>query len=179
MGMGAVMGSKNLKAIVLQEKDLPPVYDADSCEKITVYYREKMRENPLTLWQLEPPGFSCWVHTHGIDTALCTRNYSQSVFEHAGNYAPDKFMQQYLGESPCPGCPNNCIKRFLPEGEPQMDTRAAGMHQEICGTLGPNCGIADVETVFRANELCSQFGLDPTSLGFTLSMAMELSLIHI
>ena len=173
MGMGAVMGAKKLKAIILHGKSLPPVFDPAACEQITAGYRRMMTENPLTKWQLEPPGFSCWVHTHGIDTSLCTRNYSQSMFEHTDKYSPEHYMRFFSGDSPCPGCPNNCIKRFSPNGESAYDARAAGIHQEISGTLGPNCGIGDIETVFSANILCNLYGLDPTSLGFSLSMAME------
>ena len=173
MGMGAVMGAKKLKAVVLSGDDLPPVFDPAACEQISSDYNKEMTENPLTKWQLEPPGFSCWVHTHGIDTALCTRNYSQSVFEHADKYSPEHYMQFFLGNNPCPGCPNNCIKSFGPKGGDTYDARAAGIHQEISGTLGPNCGISEIETVISANILCNQYGLDPTSLGFTLSMAME------
>lgn len=173
MGMGAVMGSKNLKAVILQGGDLPPIYDTAACEQLTAKYQQHMQDNPLTKWQYDPPGFSCWVHTHGIDTALCTHNYNRSVFPKADQYQPERYMQFYAGEAPCPGCPNNCIKRFSPPGASLEDVLAGGIHQEISGTIGPNCGIADVAMVFSANILCNQYGLDPTSLGFTLSMAME------
>jgi aldehyde:ferredoxin oxidoreductase len=132
-----------------------------------------MRENPLTNWQLEPPGFSAWVHVHGTDAALCTRNYRDSVFESAPFYHPDRFLLRYRHEGLCPGCPNNCIKFFGTDDDTLYDPRAGGIHQEIAGALGPNLGIADPDTVFRANVLCNELGLDPTSLGFTLSMAME------
>ena len=173
MGMGAVMGSKNLKAVILEGSDLPPVFDIERCEQLTSDFEKQMLENPLSRWQHDPPGFSCWVHTHGIDTALCTRNYSESVFPMANRYQPEQFMRDYAGEAPCPGCPNNCIKRFCLPGAGFEDTLAAGIHQEISGTIGANCGIQDVSTIFTANILCNQYGLDPTSLGFTLSMAME------
>ena len=173
MGMGAVMGSKKLKALVLKGDNLPPVFNPEACQKLTRDYHTQMLHNPLTTWQHDPPGFSCWVHTHGIDTALCSRNYSESVFPQADRYQPEYFMQHYAGEANCPGCPNNCIKRFSPEGASPQEVLAAGIHQEISGTLGPNCGTADVSTVFASNILCNQLGLDPTSLGFTLSMAME------
>lgn len=173
MGMGAVMGSKKLKALVLAGGQLPPVYDPAACETLTNNYQQQMLGNPLTKWQYDPPGFSCWVHTHGIDTALCSRNYSESVFPQADRYQPDLFLNYYAGEATCPGCPNNCIKRFASEGCHPLDVKAAGIHQEISGTIGPNCGISDLETVFKANILCNQLGMDPTSLGFTLSMAME------
>jgi len=173
MGMGAVMGSKNLKALVLKGDDLPAVFDEEKCEQITANYARQMHENPLTEWQYAPPGFSCWVHTHGIDTALCSRNYSESVFPQADHYQPEKFMAYYAGEAPCPACPNNCIKRFCPPNASTEERIASGIHQEVTGTLGPNCCTADVSPVFDANILCNQLGLDPTSLGFTLSMAME------
>ena len=173
MGLGAVMGSKRLKAVILRGSQLPPVFDTVACERLTEDYRGAMLENPLTKWQYDPPGFSCWVHTHGIDTALCSRNYSESVFPLADRYQPDHFMDYYAGEAPCPGCPNNCIKRFVPEEASPLQVKAAGIHQEISGTLGPNCGIGDLSTVFSANILCNQLGMDPTSLGFTLSMGME------
>ena len=173
MGMGAVMGSKHLKAIVLQGGDLPEVHDEHTCGQILEIYSRHMIANPLTNWQLKPPGFACWVHTHGIDTALCTHNYSASVFEGADQYTPDAYMRYYRGYHACPGCPNQCIKSFTIDRPEDGENQSGGMHQEASGTLGPNCGISNLETVVAANELCNTYGLDPTSLGFTLSMAME------
>jgi aldehyde:ferredoxin oxidoreductase len=81
MGMGAVMGSKQLKSVVLRGDNRPPVADAAACAGLTAQYEAKMRGNPLTRWQLDQPGFSAWVHLHGTDAALCARNYTQGVFE--------------------------------------------------------------------------------------------------
>lgn len=173
MGIGAVMGAKHLKAVVLRGNLRPPVADPATCERLTRQYAAKMRENALTRWQLEPPGFSAWVQLHGLDASLCTRNYRDSAFEAADNYAPDRFMRRYLHDGHCPGCPNNCIKFFSAGDDAAYEPRAGGIHQEITGTLGPNCGMADLDAVLKANVLCNQYGLDPTSLGFTLSMAME------
>lgn len=172
-GMGAVMGSKRLKAIVIRGEHLPPVADPAACDALTADYAAKMRENSLTRWQLEPPGFSAWVHLHGIDAALCVHNYRDSTFAAADNYRPEAFMQYYQADGVCPGCPNNCVKLFTPNDSRGGDPRAGGIHQEITGTLGPNCGISDLATIFQANLLCNELGMDPTSLGFTLSMAME------
>jgi aldehyde:ferredoxin oxidoreductase len=79
----------------------------------------------------------------------------------------------YRHDGDCPGCPNNCIKFFGTADDVAYDPRAGAIHQEITGTLGPNLGISDLQTVFKANVLCNELGMDPTSLGFTLSMAME------
>jgi aldehyde:ferredoxin oxidoreductase len=173
MGMGAVMGAKRLKGIAIRGDHHPPVSAPLTCAEITEQYRARMPDNALTRWQLDPPGFSAWVHLHGLDAALCTRNYRDSVFEAADCYEAGRFMRYYRHEGTCPGCPNNCIKFLAADDDITYDPRAGGIHQEIAGTLGPNLGLADLETIFRANVLCNDLGLDPTSLGFTLSMAME------
>jgi aldehyde:ferredoxin oxidoreductase len=177
MGMGAVMGSKKLKALVIRGETLPPVADAETCTRLTALYAERMRKNSLTTWQLDPPGFSAWVHLHGLDAALCVENYRDNAFPSADLYAPEAFQKHYLHEGTCPGCPNNCIK-FFDNGRADLpddlnEPRAGGIHQEISGALGPNCGITDLAAVFQANVLCNEYGMDPTSLGYTLSMAME------
>lgn len=170
MGMGAVLGAKGVKAVVIRGERRPPVADPEKCAALTRSYGERMVDNPLTRWQLDPPGFSAWVHTHGTDAALCTRNYRDSVFEAADAYRPELFMARYRHDGDCPGCPNRCIKFFSVD---DADTPAGGIHQEITGALGANLGLADLDVLFRANVLCNDLGLDPTSLGFTLSMAME------
>ncbi|MDF2759228.1 MAG: aor 7 [Thermomicrobiales bacterium] len=172
-GLGAVMGSKRLKAVVIRGDRHPQVADPDRCRAITESYAARMMDNPLTRWQLDPPGFSAWIHTHGTDTALCTHNYRDSVFPAADAYIPERFMERYRGVAPCPGCPNNCIKIFGSARHGAQDGRSGGIHQEITGAFGSNLGIADLDDVFAANILCNEFGLDPNSLGFTLSMAME------
>jgi len=172
MGMGAVWGSKQLKGIAVLGGAHPEVADPARGDAIAARYEAGMEGNPLTRWQLVPPGFSCWVHLHGTDAALCTRNYRDSVFEHAQGYAEERFMARYEGDGLCPGCPNQCIKFFAAEGD-DLDVRQGGIHQEATGALGSNLGMPDPEFVFRANILCNELGMDPNSLGFTLSMAME------
>jgi len=173
MGMGAVMGSKHLKAIVVRGEHRPPVADPDACLRLTEMYRQKMHNNALTRWQLDPPGFSAWVHLHGVDAALCTHNYRDAVFPSTQNFEASQFMPFYQNDGDCPGCPNNCIKFYAADGKDAFDRRSGAIHQEITGALGPNLGIADLGVIFKANILCNDLGLDPTSLGFTLSMAME------
>ena len=172
-GLGAVMGAKQVKAVVVIDGNQPPVADASLCQQLTEADRRRVPINPLTRWQYDPPGFSAWVHTHGTDTALCTHNFQDSVFAAASAYDPAAFMARYRQEQPCPGCPNNCMKIFASSDRPMLDERAGAMHQEITGAVGSNLGLADVDAIFAANILCNEFGLDPNSLGFTLSMAME------
>ncbi len=171
MGLGAVMGSKRLKAVVVKGDLMPAVADPKACADLTETYRQRMMDNPLTRWQFEPPGFAAWIHVHGTDAALCTHNYRDSVFDAAAAYGPQQFLQRYLHDGNCPGCPNACIKFFA--GDADSAPGAGGIHQEITGALGSNLGLGDLDDVLRANILCNELGLDPVSLGFTLSMVME------
>jgi aldehyde:ferredoxin oxidoreductase len=174
MGMGAVMGAKRLKAIVLREGERPPAHDPAGLDRLTAGFEQRMANNDLSMWQHDPPGFSCWIYLHGLDAALDVNNYRECTFEHLTSYQESCFLAHPIRELGCPGCPNNCIKSIHPHHADDLDPRASGIHQEITGTMGPNIGVGDLDTVLRANNLCNQYGMDPTSLGFTISFAMEL-----
>jgi len=173
MGMGAVMGAKKLKAVIIRGDHCPPPFAPETVENLTVDYASRVGSNPLTRWQKEPPGFSAWLYLHGLDAALCVNNYRQSVFAGLEAFKPERFLERYRGDCPCPGCPNDCIKAIHPKNGEDLDPEASGMHQEVTGTMGPNLGLGNLDILLRANNLCNQYGLDPTSLGFTLSFAME------
>lgn len=173
MGMGAVMGSKRLKAVVLRPGAAPAIHDPVALARIAASFAARMLSNDLSRWQYDPPGFSCWVYLHGVDAALDVNNYSRSTFDGIAAYKEEQFLARPIDELGCPGCPNRCIKAIHPLHSPDLDPRASGIHQEITGAMGLNLGIDDLDAVLRANNLCNQYGLDPTSLGFTISFAME------
>ncbi len=173
MGMGAVMGSKNLKAVILRGGELPPLAHPDKVAAITADFGQRIAGNPLSTWQKQPPGFAVWIYTHGIDAALDIENYRTADFPAVENYKDEEFLKHYRGFAPCPGCPNDCIK-ILHADDPDLDIRASGIHQEVTGAMGPNIGLTDINVLLRLNNLLNQWGMDPVSLGFTLSMAMEL-----
>ena len=173
MGMGAVAGSKLLKAIVIRGGTLPPVANPARCEQLTRNYVVQMMDNALNRSQLEPPGFAAWVHVMTGDTAICAENYRTSTFEAASAYGPEAFMRRYAGISACPGCTNDCIKRFGAGDDERFDPDSGGIHQEITGSMGPNLGMTSLDAVLASNIRCNELGLDPVSLGFTISLAME------
>lgn len=174
MGMGAVMGSKKLKAVVLKDGPRPPVFDQNAIERLTADYESRILKNDLTKWQKVPPGFSAWLYLHGLDAALCVNNYRECALDGIEAYQAEEFLARHRETVPCPGCPNDCVKIIHPRSGDDLDPRASGIHQEVSGTMGANLGLEDLDTVLRANNLCNQYGLDPTSLGFTISLAMEL-----
>lgn len=175
MGLGAVMGSKNLKAVVLPGGSPPSVADPSTVAGITQSFRSRIANNGLSKWQAEPPGFSCWLYLHGLDAALCVNNYSQATIAGQEAFQDREFMKRFRGHRACPGCPNDCIKVIHPLHGDELDPRASGIHQELPGTMGPNLGIVDLDWILRANNYVNQYGLDPVSLGFTISFAMELT----
>lgn len=171
MGMGAVMGSKKLKAIVLRGGQLPPVADPATFEQINKNFERDIATNTLSNWQKQLPGFAVWVHLVGLDAALNTENFRTASFKDVDAYHADHWLPHYRGVAACPGCPNDCMKIY--QADDSLDLRASAIHQEITGTLGPNIGTSDVRVLLRLNNLCNQWGLDPVSLGYTLSFAME------
>jgi len=171
MGMGAVMGAKKLKAIVLRGGKLPPVADLTTYDRVNANFARDIPKNTLSSWQKNLPGFAVWVHDHGLDAALDTENFRTASFIGVDAYQKDNWLPMYQGVSPCPGCANDCMKIY--HADDDLDPRASAMHQEITGSLGPNIGTTDIRVLMRYNNLCNQWGMDPVSLGFTLSFAME------
>ena len=175
MGMGAVMGSKNLKAFAIVDGTLPEVANASGLEAIGNSFAERIAGNPLSNWQKQAPGFSNWIHLQGLQSALCVNNYSKATLEGIERFSTEEYLKRTAGVAACASCPNDCIQRIHPKGfSSRLPLQASGMHQEITGTMGPNLGITDLDWVLAANNLCNQSGLDPVSLGFALSFAMEL-----
>ena len=85
LGMGAVMGEKKLKAIVLKGGAAPPVADEATCQRISAEFAAAIPDNILASWQKERPGFAVWVHDHGIDAALDVNNFRTATFEPVDN----------------------------------------------------------------------------------------------
>ena len=171
MGAGAVMGSKNLKALALSGCHAPPLFDEKLVARVSAEFRSAMEGNTLSKWQRDPPGFSAYADLSDVDTAyMGSDNYRSDVHEKIPSLARERFLEYHTGVLPCPGCPNDCIK--IIDADRKADP-ASGIHQEVTAALGPNIGNADLELLLTANNRCNRQGLDPVSLGFSISFAME------
>ncbi|MBS4207987.1 aldehyde ferredoxin oxidoreductase C-terminal domain-containing protein [Bacillus sp. FJAT-50079] len=172
LGVGAVMGSKNVKAVVIKGKNLPPIFDEQRLKEVKQEFATNMLTNELSMWQKEAPGFSAWVDLADDDTAyLGVENFKKNLFPARENYSRDRFLQYYEGSKACPGCPNDCIKYLVPNAD--VPKKSTGIHQEVTGSLGPNIGNENLQLMLEMNALCNLLGLDPVSLGFTISFVME------
>jgi aldehyde:ferredoxin oxidoreductase len=154
MGMGAVMGSKKLKALVIGKGRRIVLHDQAAMDGLTADYAVRISRNDLSNWQLRPPGFSGGIYLHGKDAALHVNNYSECSFPWLEAFEEERFLEREIREPGCPGCPNNCIKAILPKDLRGLDPRACGIHQEVTGTMGVNIGVGDW-TPFCARTTCA------------------------
>ncbi|WP_248964073.1 aldehyde ferredoxin oxidoreductase C-terminal domain-containing protein [Sphaerisporangium perillae] len=172
-GLGAVLGAKNLKAIVCVGDAPASVADPDALTALAAYYRAAMPGNPLTAWQHAEPGFAGWAGDRPDPGYAAVRNFSVTG-DDGGLRTPGRASYDGLAVATagaCPGCPNDCLKVYAPPDAPER--RTGGLGQEAFLSLGWNLGIDDLDAILAANALCNDLGLDPVSFGGTLAFAME------
>ncbi len=166
-GSGAVMGAKNLKAVVLVGGAPPALADPAAVEALTARYAAGIPDNRLTRIQHDPPGFGGVSPLEGYYPA---RNFSSSALNGYDGLAGEGLAARLVrSEGGCPGCPNDCIKTFASAAGP------AGLHQEALWALGPNLGVGDLDALLALNARCHDWGLDPVSLGGVLAWWCELA----
>lgn len=170
-GPGAVMGSKNLKAIVVEGKDRPTIEDPERFKFLLYETRKLLAASPLTSQAL--PEFGTVVLMNIINNvgALATRNHQQTQFEGAEAISGEELTEKYLVKNAsCWACPIGCT-RISKTGKVEDE----GPEFESTWALGAQCGIDDLSAIIEANALCNDLGLDTISVGSTIACAMELS----
>jgi aldehyde:ferredoxin oxidoreductase len=174
-GLGAVMGSKNLKAIVVRgTKDLVP---AEPKMLLGIAYRyQKIYEAAPSFIEDTKYGtgeFLGWVNKEkGV---FPTRNWQESVFAEREQIDPYWWAPKYVTKNKaCFSCTKPCGKLFEVKSGKFAGVAIDGIEYETLYSLGAACGNADVESVARANELCDLLGMDTISAGVTVGFAMEL-----
>jgi len=170
-GPGAVMGSKNLKAIVVEGSDRPEIQDKERFKFMLYETRKLLAASPLTSQAL--PEFGTVVMMNIINNigALPTRNHQMTQFEGAEAISGEELTDKYLVKnSSCWACPIGCTrvsKTDKVEGE--------GPEYETTWAFGAQCGVDDLPAIIEANSRCNDLGLDTISTGSTIACAMELS----
>ncbi len=166
-GVGAVMGSKNLKAIALRGHDGVHVADPQGVEAIA----ESMRHRSLgTLTaKYRQIGTVANLAVFNRLGALPTRNFQQSTFDHAEALSGESLTENnFSRRHGCASCTIQCERLFKSlAGEEQR------LEYETLFALGPLCGIQNPDVVLQAAHLCDLHGLDTISTGGTLAWAME------
>jgi aldehyde:ferredoxin oxidoreductase len=170
-GPGAVMGSKNLKAIVVEGKDRAGIEDQQRFKFMLYETRKMLAANPLTSQAL--PEFGTVVLMNLINNigALPARNHQQTQFEGAEAISGEELTENYLVKNAsCWSCPIGCTRISRTE-----NVEGEGPEFESTWALGAQCGIDDLAAIIEANVLCNDLGFDTISAGSTIACAMELS----
>ncbi|WKZ41678.1 MAG: aldehyde ferredoxin oxidoreductase family protein [Anaerolineales bacterium] len=170
-GPGAVMGSKNLKAIVVEGKDRPEIVDKDQFKFLLYEARKSLAQSPLTSQALPEFGTVVLMNIMNNVGALATRNHQQTQFEGAEAISGEELTDNYLvRNASCWACPIGCTRISRTE-----KVEGEGPEFESTWAFGAQCGIADLPAIIEANALCNDLGLDTISVGSTIACAMELS----
>ena len=169
-GPGAVMGSKNLKAIALRGTNPVPVHDPETLHDVgTDLTRRSL--GPATE-KYRTLGTLANVSVFNRLGTLPTRNFQQSTFDEAEQVSGEEFHTSHFVKSAhCANCTIGCEKILVTtDGLPESRGR---MEYESAFALGPLVGVADSNAVIRASQLCDELGMDTISSGATIAWAME------
>ncbi len=171
-GVGAVMGSKNLKAIAVKGSGKAQVFDEEKLKEVNSECLKKIKENGVTGAGLPTYGTAVLVNIINENGVFPTNNFQTSVFEKADDISGETMAKDYLlKKSPCYRCPIACGRIVKIE---DMGLEVGGPEYETLWAFGSDCGVSDIVAIFKANYYCNEYGLDTISVGATIAAAMEL-----
>ncbi len=183
-GLGALMGSKGIKAIVIDDSGssyVPPVFDKDLLQETSKWMASALLADPKTENRnlFGTPAILALANSSGL---LPTRNFSAGSFEKADDIAGERVRQEILsrgGEGrsgqPCvAGCVIKCSNVFPDKTGKRL---VASIQYENISLLGSNCGIGSLDDIAELNELCNDVGVDAIETGAAVGVAMEAGIL--
>ena len=171
-GVGAVMGSKKLKAIVVKTSrtKLDNIADIDALKAATKRSMELIKANGVTGSGLRALGTAVLVNIINNVGSLPTRNWQESYYEQGEDISGEALAEKYLVKpSACARCPIACGRVVNINGK-----IAGGPEYEPLWAYGANCGNNDLNVIDECNMLCNEYGLDAIGTPCTIAAAMEL-----
>jgi aldehyde:ferredoxin oxidoreductase len=174
-GMGAVMGSKNLKAVAVRgnTRYMELAHDTRPIAELGRALARRVREHPQA-WDLQDkgtPGLVAGLNAAGI---LPTRNFRQGAFENVDRVSWEAYEKELLtARRSCYACAIRCKREVSVNDRYQVSDAYGGPEYETLDGFGPNCGVDDLQAIAKANELCNRYTLDTISCSSAVSFAME------
>jgi aldehyde:ferredoxin oxidoreductase len=174
-GLGAVMGSKNLKAIAIRGRKEVSVADKDKLKAARGEFTKAMKESHVLY-----PHFSKTGTPMVVDATCATGIFPTKNFTTTGEYAPaDKIgvevqMTRNVGSEHCYGCPVGCSQLKLAKTGAYAGTLAEGPEFETMYSYGGVTGVENIDAIIAADRLADELGLDTISSGVAIAFAMEL-----
>lgn len=170
-GLGAVMGSKNLKAITCEGKNIVKPYDKEKFMAINKKWVQALKKHPLTGEQLPRLGTAGLLSSMNVKKLLATKNFSAGQFEGA-----DKISGEFMAENRliknkgCISCPIQCARVVEVDGK-----QVKGPEVEVMGLLGANILNDNLDLIIRWNYELDEYGMDTISTAGCIAFAMELN----
>jgi len=172
-GTGAVMGSKNLKAVVVNGTEKIEAVKPDQFKQLTRVFGKKVRDNPGVKHRHEI-GTVMWVKMANDAGFLPTRNFQSGVFEDADKISGERMRDEFvIGHTACYGCSIACGKTTSYKVGKYAGLEIDGPEYETTALLGSSCGLNDLGAIAKANEICDDLGFDTITAGGTIAFAME------
>ena len=169
-GTGAVMGSKNLKAVTAAGNKEVPVHNREKAKKVFRGWVKLLKGHPLTGEALPKYGTGFLLRLMNEHRMLATRNYKHGQFKDfdmiSGQTLAEKFLIKNIG---CPTCPIRCSRLVEIDGK-----KVKGPELETLGLLGSNLENNNLEQIIRWNLQLDELGMDTISAGGVIGFAMEL-----
>ena len=170
-GLGAVMGSKNLKAIAVRGSNACDCHDKEKIKEFAKLAPKRI-ENDVFWSGLREYGTHMVVDSHIATGGLPTRNWTSAHFEGAETLMAAEWRKSIIKKpGTCFACVQSCKRTVSDVGG--LSPRYGGPEYETVGLCGTNLGISDKLEISRINELCSKYTLDTVSFGSTVGFAME------
>lgn len=173
-GMGLVMASKNLKAVVVRGKQKVNVADPKALTALNRIGPKAIPENG-DMDGLAKFGTAVVVLFNNTIGTLPTRNYNEGQFESCEPISGEKMAETILKErDTCYACVVKCKRVVeIKDGPHKVDPRYGGPEYETLGTFGSYCGIDDLAAISVANQVCNEYAVDSIAAGATIAFAME------
>jgi len=174
-GVGAVMGSKNLKALVVKGEGSVQLADPKGFKTINKdilgEFKDAVAETPLGLTIDGTAGVVVATQNYGV---LPTKNWQLGTFDGWQEIQGETLSKKYLVKNKaCYACPISC-GRVTKVEEPGFEGEGEGPEYETIYAMGSNCMIDNLAAITKANYICNELGLDTITMGATLACAMEL-----
>jgi aldehyde:ferredoxin oxidoreductase len=174
-GVGAVMGSKNLKAVVVRGSTKPEFADPEKMKDLSMFIQKEVGTDIKTKGSsLRTYGTAYVPQVTNELGILPTRNFQTGVFEGVDTIDGPTLTENYLVRAkPCYKCPIACGRDTRVE-TPGYEGEGEGPEYETIGAIGSACGIDNLAAITKANYLCNELGMDTISVGTTIACAMEM-----
>lgn len=173
-GMGAILGSKNIKAIAVRGSCDLPVFDLKRLVEVSQKAYDYLRNQDMfTFWQhVGLMSVIDYANTHGF---LPTNNFRDGTFDKANKINADEMIAQghKINNTACFACPMSCGNVCVVKNGKYAGAAVEGPEYETAAMFGSNLGIDDFSAVIKANQLCDELGLDTISSGNLIGVVME------